>query len=354
MNTEKSKNKSEKILIVKPSSLGDIFHTFPAVSLLAEAWPDCEFHWLVSPQFAPVIEYSPAVSKSIIFPRKQLGSIKSFFPAFFKLKHDLRQAAYSKVIDFQGLLRSAFFAKMARSDQYIGFASPREPLAKIFYNQRISIPDNLTHAVDRNLSMAEQICGLNKTFQQLPYLPSLSEFAENTEKSLNDAGCKASDQFIGIALGARWESKCWPDNFFIDLIKKLTEKLPNHKIILLGDNNSLTSAENITAVINNPKVISLVGKTSITELIEVIQRCEILFCNDSGPMHIAAAAGKPVFAFFGPTSPEKTGPYGSKHHIFQRKIDCIGCLKRYCPKGDMSCHKLDINEIIKQVTDYMS
>ncbi len=349
MTIEKTSNKPEKVLIVKPSSLGDIFHTFPAVSLLADAWPECEFHWLVSPQFASVIDYSPAVRRTIIFPRQQLGSIKSFFPAFFKLKHDLRQEKYSKVIDFQGLLRSAFFAKIASSTQYIGFNSPREPLAKIFYNQTISIPDNCIHAVDRNLFLAAQICGSEKTFQQLPSMPSLSKFAIGAATLLNDDGCSKTDKIIGIALGARWTSKRWPDTFFINLISRLIKKEPNSKIVLLGADDSLSCAANITDTLNNQRIISLVGKTTLTELIEIIHRCQLLICNDSGPMHIAAAAGKPVFAFFGPTVPEKTGPYGSKHHIFQRNLDCIGCLKRYCSKESMLCHELNIDEIVKAI-----
>lgn len=353
MTIEQSTDKPEKILIVKPSSLGDIFHTFPAVSLLAEAWPNCEFHWLVAPQFASVVKYSPAVSKIIIFPRQQLGSVKGFLPSFLKLKRELRQENYSKVIDFQGLLRSAFFAKLARSSQYIGFAQPREPLARIFYNQSISIPDSSIHAVERNLSMAEQICGLKKTFQQLPALPSLDEFSVSATALLNNAGCNKTATVVGIALGARWESKRWPDDFFTAIVKQLLEKAPKCKIILLGDDDSSISAANITESIKNQNLISLVGKTSLIELIEIINDCKLLICNDSGPMHIAAAAKKPVVAFFGPTLPERTGPYGAEYQIFQRKLDCIGCLKRYCPQGNMLCHELNVDEIVDAAIDYI-
>lgn len=347
-------NIPEKVLIVKPSSLGDIFHTFPAVSLLVEAWPNSEFHWLVAPQFASVIKYSPAVTKTIIFPRRELGAAKTILPAFFKLKHDLRQTTYTTVIDFQGLLRSAFFAKIAPAAQHIGFDSPRESLARVFYNQRIKLPNNCKHAVDRNLFMAEKISGLQKTFQQLPPLPSINAFAVNATRLLNNAGCDSDDQIIGVALGARWESKRWSDKFFTTLLRELTKQLPRYKIILLGATDCLSSAQNITTTLNNRQIVSLVGKTSLTELIEVIQQCKIVICNDSGPMHIAAAANKPVFAFFGPTIPANTGPYGSKHYIFQSKIDCIGCLKRYCPKGTMLCHELDINAIVEAVIKYMN
>jgi len=345
MTIEQTNEHPEKVLIVKPSSLGDIFHTFPAVSLLAAAWPNCEFHWLIAPQFATVIEYCPAVSKTIIFPRQQLGSISGFLPSFLKLKRELRQENYAKVIDFQGLFRSAFFARIAPAAEHIGFAAPRESLAKLFYNRSIAIPDSLIHAVDRNLFMAKQICGLTKQFEQLQPLPSINNFAVNSAKLLRDAGCGATDKIIGVALGARWASKRWPDKFFIDLISQLTSKLPNCKIVLLGADDSLDCATNIVNSLKHQSIVSLVGKTTLIELIEVIHRCELLICNDSGPMHIAAAANTPTFAFFGPTIPAKTGPYGSKHHIFQRNLDCIGCLKRYCSKESILCHELNIDEI---------
>jgi lipopolysaccharide heptosyltransferase I len=354
MTIEQSTEQPNKILIVKPSSLGDIFHTFPAVSLLAEAWPECEFHWLVAPQFASVIKYSTSVSKTIIFPRKQLGSVKHFLPAFLKLRRELRQENYAKIIDFQGLLRSAFFAKIAKSSQYIGFATPREPLAKIFYNQTITIPDNCIHAVERNLSMAEQICGLKKNVQELPPLPSLPQFSTSAKALLKSKNCDRSDKFIGIALGARWESKRWPNDFFITIIQQLLEQVPTGKIILLGDSACSDVAANILKTVNHVNLISLVNKTSLSELIEVINCCELLICNDSGPMHIAAAAKKPIIAFFGPTLPERTGPYGAEYQIFQRKLDCIGCLKRYCPQGDMQCHKLNIDEIITATINYLT
>ncbi len=354
MPIEQTNETPEKVLIVKPSSLGDIFHAFPAVSLLAAAWPNCEFHWLVAPQFASVIEYSPSVSKTIIFPRQELGSISGFLPSFLKLRRELRQENYSKVIDFQGLFRSAFFARIAPATEHIGFAAPRESLAKLFYSRTITIPDSSIHAVDRNLFMAEQICGLAKPFDELQPLPSINNFAANSAKLLSDAGCSATDIIIGVALGARWASKRWPDNFFIDLIGQLTAKVPNCKIVLLGADDSLSCAANIIKSLKHQSIVSLVGKTTLTELIEIIHRCKLLICNDSGPMHIAAAADTPAFAFFGPTIPAKTGPYGSKHHIFQRNLDCIGCLKRYCSKESILCHELNIDEITTAICTAIS
>jgi len=347
MTHSQSKGSKQLILIVKPSSLGDILHTMPAVELLKAAWPDAEFHWLAASAFIDVVKYCPSVTNIIEFPRSKLGSAKEFIPAFFKLRRQLRQFHYQMVIDFQGLLRSAFIARMAPADTHVGFESPREPLAGIFYNRKISIPDNCVHAVDKNLQLAENLCHSRASHYRLPSLP---EFAVAAERLLETV--HSGEMLIAVALGARWQSKRWPDRFFVNLLNRVLNALPGCRIVLLGAADSQDSARTIMNALNNPRLLSLVGKTSLPELIEIIHRCDMLICNDSGPMHIAAATGKPVFAFFGPTRPEKTGPYGDKHHIFQRNIDCIGCLKRYCPNGDLKCHELDIDKITEEIIQW--
>ena len=341
------KSSREKILIVKPSSLGDILHTLPAVALLADAWPQAEFHWLVNSPFKDIIAYCPAVTEIIESPRRRLGSWRTFLPALAALRQQLRRHNYRRVIDFQGLLRSAAVARLAPAEEYIGFAAPREKLARLFYNRLIAVPGTCRHAVDKNLSLAEQICHVHSKDYHLPSLP---QFAASARQLM--AQVPKQKTLVAVALGARWESKRWSAAFFADLLEQLLHNVSDISIILLGASDSLPEAEFISHSLNSSQITSLVGQTTLPELIEVIQLSNLLICNDSGPMHIAAAAGKTVFAFFGPTVPEQTGPYGKKHYIFQRDLHCIGCLKRYCPSGEMACHDLDIDEIVRKIKKY--
>ena len=157
---------------------------------------------------------------------------------------------------------------------------------------------------------------------------------------------------MGMIPGARWKSKCWPPEFFAEIATKFLAKNPNYKILIIGSQDDHISAQKIISVTSNQNVISIVGETSIGEMIEAINRCQFIFSNDSGPIHIAAALGKTVFALFGPTDSKKTGPYGNFHHIFQRNISCVKCLKRTCPDASYQCHNLDISKLVSTLNDY--
>ena len=348
------KNKKiNKILIIKPSSLGDIFHSFAAVSLLHKAFPDAQFDWFVRPEFAEAIAYCPInINRVINFPHHRRAKIKGFLPTFIKVVNDLRKEKYDLIIDFQGLMRSAIFTSLSRSSQTIGFASPKESAARLAYSQKIDIPNKCVHAVDRNIALAEAISGL-KAPKKMPELAQVDKFKEQIRKILKKHNITPSDKLMGIIPVARWESKCWPPEFFAEVAVKFLDKHPDYKVLIIGSPSDRESAKKIISAASNDRIISITGDTSIGEMIEAIRHCQFIFSNDSGPMHIAAALQKTVFAMFGPTDPDKTGPYGDFHHIFQRDLECIKCLKRTCPISSYLCHDLDISKLLSKLDNYI-
>ena len=346
-------DKKFKVLIVKPSSLGDIFHVFPAIAILTAAHPDVEIDWLVHPAFADVLKYCPNIRRIIFFRRKELGSVKTFLPHFLKLFTEIRQKRYDLVVDFQGLFRSALFAWLARCRRIAGFASPKEPAAKFFYTERIIVPDSALHAVDKNLSMMRQLLNSENTIAN-PFLQPVKAFSEKAEKLLRESGVAPSDRVVGIIPGARWQSKCWPPAFFAEIIAAVSRLHPELKFLILGSEADSQPSNEIIKSAAAAGIISLTGKTGIGELVETIRRCEFIISNDSGPIHIAAAMNKTVFAFFGPTDPAKTGPYGDKHYIFQADLPCIKCLKRKCPRGTFECHKLEFDKIMDKLKHFIN
>ncbi|MHB9139152.1 MAG: lipopolysaccharide heptosyltransferase II, partial [Victivallaceae bacterium] len=349
----KSGNKF-KVLIVKPSSLGDLFHVFPAISILTAAHPDVEIDWVVHPAFADVLKYCPNIRRIIIFKRKELGSIKTFLPNFIKLFAELRKEHYDLVIDFQGLFRSALFASLTKCRTIAGFASPKEPAAKFFYTRKITVPASAVHAVDKNVSLMQMLLK-SQIAPAAPSLTPVKEFAEKTGKLFAECSISHSSRIVGIIPGARWHSKCWPPAFFVDIINAAHRLNPEFTFLILGSRSDRHAAEEImTAANRTASVISLAGKTGIGELVEAIRRCEFIISNDSGPIHIAAAMNKPVFAFFGPTDHLKTGPYGAIHSIFQADLPGIKCLKRKCPLGTLDCHKLEISKITDKLSHFIN
>lgn len=325
------------ILVIKPSSLGDVLHAFPAVSLVADNYPDAKIDWLINKEFAPLLEFHPNVHDAIIFPRKELGNAVKFPKSFYSLVKRLRSKHYDLIIDFQGLMRSAFFAKAAKSSKIIGFANPREKISAKLYNKKISVPDDAVHAVEKNLHLTCKMLEINYTSRK-PEMKIINKYRSSVLQKIKDKGIPEETTCIGVAPVARWVSKSWPPSFFAETINRLHAAHPEIKFVLTGVPEDEPAAEEIIRQVSNGSTISMVGETSITELVELIRHFKLLISNDSGPMHIACALQVPVYGLFGPTDPEKTGPYGKINHVFQADLDCCRCFKKECPSGKYRCH----------------
>ncbi len=349
-NKDKSKY---NILIVKPSSLGDIIHTIPAVNLLVEYFPDSKIDWIVNPEFQDILKYVPNLDRKIIFQRKNLGDIVKCIPTTLHLIKEIRQKKYDFVFDFQGLMRSAIFTRLASSNTFIGFDSPKEFLAAWFYNMRYRTEKKIQHALEKNISLVTYF------FDKDLKIPKniLSKNIEVNENIITRLKNKKIDKLIGIIPGARWESKKWPVEFFIDIIDELSENNPDYKFVILGAKSDLNIAEKILTTVKNRKnVVSFVGETDLIELTELIRRTRLILTNDSGPMHIAAALKIKSFVLFGPTDADKTGPYGKSNNIYYPEtLDCIKCFKRKCPKEKTECHtNINKEKIIKDIIKELS
>jgi len=335
-------NRPFRVLVIKPSSLGDIIHAFPAVELLLRYHPNARIDWLVHPAFVDVLKYCPNLARVVLFPRKELGKAKTFLPYFLRLSRDLRRRRYDLVLDFQGLMRSAIFGRLARAGRFVGFADPREPIAKVFYRERVKVTGDSTHAVEKNLAFVAELLGVPVPADFQATVPAADpDAAAAADKLLAETGAVNGAPILGIIPGARWETKRWPESFFARVIDDLSERHPTLRFALLGAPSEAPAAEQIKTLVKHPdRLLMLAGRTSLTELTETIRRTVGLLSNDSGPMHVAAALRIPVFAMFGPTVPEKTGPWGRIHTIFQPELECRGCLKRRCPQGHDRCREL--------------
>ena len=307
-----------KCLIVKPSSLGDIIHSLPFLGALRAHFSEAEIHWLVASEFSGLLEGHPMIDRLWSINKSQWKKpyrLASTISEIYRLTLNLRAENFDMVVDLQGLFRSGMVTSLSGAPARIGFAEAREG-ATYFYNHRIKGGTDV-HAVQRYLKVASALgCDTGNVEFHLPYedyaLPALP-----------------SDNYAVIVPGARWESKVWPAENF----GTLASLLPVHSVIVGS------SADNECAAVvekhSMGKALDLTGKTSLKELSGVIRNASFMVTNDSGPMHIAAAFGVPVFAIFGPTSPGRTGPYGSGHTIISSGEPCAPCFKRRCP--DLLC-----------------
>ena len=318
-----------QFLILKPSSLGDILHAFPAVSALLRACPGSVADWLIAPPFAELTAFLPGVRRNVLFERRKLGRISSFPASFRELLRSIRSAGpYDAVIDLQGLTRSAFIGRCASSGIHVGPRHPREIWARLAYSRTVPLPEGV-HAVRRNNALIAGFLGRNDLdFSFHP--PVVERFARPVRELLAETVPSRTSLLVAVAPGARWETKQWPPEFFARVMRSFADAHPGVHFLLAGSPGEIGLAERILQADPGLSCSNLCGRTSVGELVELIRNVSLLFCNDSGPMHIAAMLSVPVVAFFGPTSPRLTGPYSQKSAVLQPSLPCIFCLKRYC------------------------
>lgn len=328
-----------KILIIKPSSLGDVIHAMPVVAAIRTLAPGWEIHWLVNSSLAGLVEMTEGVSKIHAFERqlwKNKQKVTMNIQKLYHLARALRREKYDLVLDLQGLFRSGFLTWLTGVKRRIGFDNAREG-AVFFYSEKIRVKGKALHALDANYEALKNLFP-GKTLPpvsfKMKYPPAVLDSVR--EKGLDVLLSKGP--YCVFSPQARWVSKTWPREHYLHLALKMAESSPL-KIVITGSGEEASFWEK--AVASHPdKIISLMDKTSLPELAWIISGCEFMICNDSGPMHLAGAFHKKVIALMGPTNPQKTGPYWNAC-IVREAVSCSPCLKRECPKGEkgMECMK---------------
>ncbi|MCA1808250.1 MAG: glycosyltransferase family 9 protein [Lentisphaerae bacterium] len=301
-----------QVLIVKMSSLGDLFHALPAVHILKTSLA-AEIDWVVQQEYVELVHCFQDVRRVLGFPRRRPARLPEFFQR-------LRATHYDLIIDLQGLLKSAMVAKAASGDRRIGPSFQREG-ARWFYGELAGSRNINRHAV-------EQVCDI---ITHLGLSPAPAQFPVSFPPV--DPG--GAPPRVALSPFSRWPTKNWPMQNFVELGRTL-QKRANATLFILGGQPDARACARLAAEIGGATV-NLAGRLTLPELGGWLSAMQLLITNDSGPMHMAAAAGTPVLAFFGPTDPHRTGPYGPGHIVLQSKLLCRPCRTRRCRFGDVSC-----------------
>ena len=317
-----------KILILKPSSLGDVIHALPVLRLLKLHYPAAEIFWWIDSALAPLIKGDPDLAGIVRFERKRWGK-PQHWPEMLHSIRLLRAEKFDLVIDLQCLARSGAFAWLANGKQLIGLDEVREG-ARGFYDLAVPRKSFHTHAVDWYLSVLPPLgVPVHKNFVWLPERPQIADDVKQKWFSENSKLKTQNSKLILLQPGARWKNKRWPAKYFAELVRALAQKFPDTRFAVLGDKGDQPLGEMILQAAPE-KTLNLCGTTSLPEMIECVRRCDLLVTNDTGPMHVAAALGKPLVALFGPTEPRRTGPYGQLENVLRLHLPCSPCLKSDC------------------------
>ena len=322
------------ILIVKPSSLGDIVHTLPAVHLIRQHYPEALIVWVVNDALTGFVSLYSGIDEVIPFRRRRWARIHHWHEVFGFLA-ELRQHHFDLAIDFQGLLRSGMIAYASGAPRRIGFQNAREG-AGLFYSERISLPANLRHALERNVFLVQAALGI-ATAASMPELGRPHDSVKEARRLLRHYQFDGEAPLLEVAPGARWLSKRWPPRFFAAVLDHLQQTLPDLRCWILGTADEARACEAVIQACGCCRPVSLVGMTDLGTLVELLRCSDALLTNDSGSMHIAAALAVPTVAFFGATDPELTGPHGEIHTVFQTTCDLKPCFSRDCVQPNRPC-----------------
>jgi len=316
----------QRILLVKPSSLGDVVHALPVLHGLRTRYPKAKIDWLIGTAFAPLLDDHPEIDELVQFDRKRYGRMltsPSACAGFLRFVRMLRGRRYDLVIDLQGLFRSGFLTRATGSPVRIGFRAAREG-AKMFYTHHLVADDPNMHAVDRNYLVAS-LLGFTDVPISFP-LPLSEKTTTSAARILTDCGVDASNAYIVIAPGARGETKVWPAARFIETIDALRPRT-NLPCVLVGGSDEFQLCEGIRTSCGSP-VINLAGQTSLPQLAAILANARGVLCHDSAVAHLAAAFDRPLVCITGPTNPLRTGPYRRISDVVQLELDCAPCYLR--------------------------
>lgn len=339
-----------RILLIKPSSLGDIVHALPVLHGLRARYPTATVHWLVAKSFAPMLEGHPEIDELVCFDRARFSRVgRNLFVtaevARFLLS--LRSRRYDLVVDLQGLFRTGVFAWATRSAVRLGFADAREGAARFYTHTLPPVLDD-THAVDRYLRVGK-ILG----FPSAPVEFRLGLAKELRAEALGLLGGYwhvGDARLVAIVPGARWETKLWPAERFAETIDFLQSKVPA-KCVLLGAPDELSRCQEIAARTRIPPLI-LAGRTTLPQFASILGLADVVLCQDSAASHLAVALGRPLVCLTGPTNPKRTGPYGREDDVVRIPLDCSPCYFRslsQCPHDHRCMRDLDAAVVIGAV-----
>ncbi|MEX0886143.1 MAG: glycosyltransferase family 9 protein [Phycisphaeraceae bacterium] len=307
-----------RVLIVRPSALGDVARTVPALATIHHHWPAAEIDWLVNRAFTDVIVAHPALHRVVAFDRARLagfGLRPAATRAGLALRRTLREGRYDVVFDLQGLARSGLLTRLTGAPRRVGFVDARE-LGWLGCNVRHRV-EGWTHTVDRMLGLLAGE-GMQPVYDMRLHVPESGRawLADWMAEHGLEAGAYAC-----VAPTARWLCKCWPAAKYAALIERLLasgQAGGGGGVVMLAAPGERAQVEAVLGRLPAAARRCVVWPTTnVGQMMAVLSGARLLVCNDSAPLHVAVGLGRPVVAVFGPTNPAEVGPYGRARAVVQ-------------------------------------
>jgi ADP-heptose:LPS heptosyltransferase len=323
-----------KALLVRLSSIGDVVHTLPALAALhRHGW---EAGWVVEPASRVLLDHNPLLAQVIGVP-----AAKGFgWGAALGALRAARSGSYDAALDFQGLWKSAAWARLSGAPRVLGYARRwrREPSSALLLRERVTRLDGIAHVIDKNLTLLRPLGIEAVGLRDFP-LPFSAEAVARVDRAVADVGGG------GIAIlnpGGGWSSKLWPAEQFGGLAKGLRARglLP---LVTWGPGEEAL-ADRVVAASVGAAVRS--RPTTLLDYVELARRVRLVVAADTGPLHLACAVGTPVVGLFGPTDPARNGPFAPGDVVVRRVPPCAPCHRRGCLHHAGVMQQIPVEEVL--------
>jgi lipopolysaccharide heptosyltransferase I len=336
-----------QILFVKLSSIGDIVHTLPTLAAVKEALPAAEISWAVEKSSAEILRGNPLIKNLIELDTRSIRGGKIIEEILIDARRqvrELRQFKYDAALDFQGLLKSAGIAKLSKAKRRYGFdkASLREPTSRFLLTETIEVPRKI-HVIRKNLALAEKALNISVGTEnfQFPIAADDAHKAE-AEKIIMETG----ENFAILNPAGGWATKLWQAEKFGALADKIWEENGLVSVVTTAPNEKNLAQK----VLQNSKSGRIfAAQTSLKGFYELAKRARIYVGGDTGPTHLAVAAGAPVVGIFGPTEWWRNGsPRAEDICVERNDIDCrVDCHRRTC--SNWICMDISVETVASAV-----
>jgi lipopolysaccharide heptosyltransferase I len=319
--------RARRIGLIKPSAFGDIVHSLPVLTALRRRYPGAYIAWVINRAYEPLLRDHPHLDAVIPFDRGLLRhGWLSAVGRYFRFLDELRAQRFDLVIDLQGLLRSGIMCAATGARRRVGLRSAREG-ASWFYTDVLDRTDGeCGHAVDRYWRVAEELgVGDGPPVCHVPVAEDARRWVEQTLGEL-------PRPWLMLGVGSRWQTKRWPPEHYADLAR-LAQSHFGGTVFFVGgaDEKHLSQA---TAVRLAGPRRDLTGETTLPQLVALLAQADVMVANDTGPLHLAAALGRPVIAPYTCTKVPLTGPYGQLDNAVAAGVWCQGSCRKHCERLD--------------------
>jgi heptosyltransferase-1 len=326
----------KSFLIIRLGSLGDVIHGIPTAAALRSHFPQARLDWIVDPRYVELLGLVDGIDRCIPFDPRDLARGVGAWSVIGKL----RRTRYDVVIDLQGLLKSAVLARLVGARRTVGFpaAHLREPQARFFYTETPD-PGAATHVIHKGL-------GLLRAFDVTTTAVRFPLRVPQTAIATRIAGQFGGGGYALLNPGAAWPNKRWPPARFGAVAAAILREHGLRSVVMWGPGEQPLAAAVVAA---SAGAAEAAPPTTIADIVALAHGARVMVSGDTGPLHIGGAVGTPLVALFGPTLPERNGPWAPSDVTVSRVAGCSCVYERRCTKATPCIDDITVDEVVRAV-----